>query len=139
MDKQLNVLFKILAVAAIPLFIVGCASAGTPSPSLQGTWTTTLTKADSAIYNGQWEITFASDGSFAASQAGVDVAQGRYTLMQDQLVLTTESGIHRCPAGDETGTYKWSLAQDTLTLTSIQDECGDRALVLTLHPWSRKQ
>ena len=136
MNKQPNASFKIVTFVALLLFVVGCAS--TSTPSLQGTWVTTLTEAESPASYGQWEMTFADGGRFSArlDRTGGTV-EGRYTFTQEQYVETDESGRYSC--GNETATYKWSVEKDNLTMTPIDDKCGGRRVVLGLHPWSRKK
>ncbi len=141
MNKQLNVPFKIFA-SVVLLFVVGCVS--TSTPSLQGTWVTTITEADSVsageggLYLGQWEIVFADSGRQTALLNGQKVVEGPYTFTQEQVVVTAESGPYKC-TGHETGTYKWSVEKDSLTLTPIDDKCSARRMVFGLHPLSKKK
>ena len=138
MNKQPNASFKIVTLVALLLFVVGCAS--TSTPSLLGTWVTTVSENEFPAAFGQWEWTLAADGRYSVRNLRTEgtVVEGRYTFTQDQIVVTDESGPYICK-GHETATYKWSVEKDILTLTPIDDKCSTRALVLGLHTLSRKK
>ncbi len=125
---------------AFVLFLVGCSRTPTPSPSPVGTWVTTVTQAEIPTGAGQYEVTFADNGRTGIRYSGA-LSQGRwemrYAVTQDRLVLTDELGS--CVrVGFPTGTYQWSIENDTLTLTPIDDACYyRRKLVEGGRSWSR--
>ncbi len=140
MSKQLNVSFKLLAFAVLLCFVAGCASASTPTPlkpSLVGTWMTTITEEEAPTFVGQGEITFADNGRILVFNPGVRMPtdMGAYTVTQDQFFLTDERS--ECvKIGFPTATYKWSVENDTLTLTAIDDRCYSRRKPIE-RAWSR--
>ncbi len=136
MNKHLNALFKLLAFAALLWFVAGCASASTPTPStpsIVGTWATTITKEEAPTFPGYIEITFADSGRLLVFNPAVRGATdvGSYTVTQDQLLFSDERS--ECvKMGFPTATYKWSVEKDTLTLTATDDRCYSRR-----KPWER--
>jgi hypothetical protein len=113
-------------------------------PSLvPGTYVTTITQEDTSYYKviGMWELILAEDNRWIATYLGRSVAEGRYSLTPDQIVVTHEKGPYTDTCtniGAETGTYKWAFDGGPLTLTTVEDECFNRKLVFTAHPWSRQ-
>ena len=147
MNKQLNASFKMVALVALLWFAVGCASASTPTPStpsLVGTWVITVTEENALVSGGQkvgmgqYELTFTDNGRFSNFMVGVGVAiEGGYTLAQDKIVFKDENSS--CvKAGFPTATYKWSVENDSLTLTPIDDGCYIRRKSAELGAWTRK-
>lgn len=67
-------------------------------------------------------------------KVGVEAA---YAVTGDRLTFTDKSGPMACAKNQATGTYRWKFADDTLTLTKIDDACDGRAGDLTAHPWKR--
>lgn len=138
MHKRLYVSFQIVAFMALALFLVGCTSNSAPSSSPLGTWVTTLSEAEAPVFYGQYEVTFAENGRYAVrhSRSGGAALEGRYTLAQDQIVMTDELGP--CVAsGAQSATYKWSVEKDVLTLTLLNDPCYTRRVATIGRTWSR--
>ncbi len=136
MNKKLTVSFKIVAFAALLLFAVGCANIGTPTPStppLVGTWGTTITEEEAPRFAAYIEMTFTDNGRIVVFNPGTPMPKdvGSYTFTQDQLFFTDE-GSECLKLGFPTATYKWSVENDTLTLTAIDDRCYSRR-----EPWAR--
>ncbi len=142
MNKQRNVSFKLLAFAVLLWFVAGCASASTPTPSTPSivgtTWATTITQEEAPTFAGYMEWTFAENGRILvlnpATRGPTDM--GSYTVTQDRFLLTDERS--EClKMGYPTATYKWSVENDTLTLTAIDDRCYNRRKPAE-RTWSRK-
>lgn len=143
MNKQPNASCKLVIFAALLFFVVGCASSSTPtpsSPSLVGTWMATFTEADGPLMAGIYaEVAFADDGRvsiLSSAGAGIHTDSGSYTVTRDQLILTDELG-HCASLGFPKSTYKWSVENDSLTLTVIDDACYIR-YKSNARTWSRK-
>ena len=136
MNKQPQVSFQIVALAVFLWFVAGCASTSTPTPSLPslvGTWATTITEEEAPVFAADIEITFSPDGRVLVLNPSVrgPTDLGSYTVTQDQLLVTDERA--EClKLGFPTGTYKWSVENDALTLTAIDDWCYSRR-----KPWER--
>ena len=142
MNNHLNASFKLLAFAALLWFVAGCASASTPTPStpsIVGTWATTITQEEAPAFAAYIEITFSHNGRVLVLNPSVrgPTDLGSYTVTQDQLLVTDERA--EClKLGFPTGTYKWSIEKDTLTLTAIDDPCYNRRKSAEISPFTRK-
>jgi hypothetical protein len=134
---------------AIPLLFV-LAGFTFQSPKLaQGTYTINVTDADfpakfpaeeRSALSGKWELTLAENGVTKIMKDGQLVAEGRYSSTADRFVITDEQGPLSCSQapGLETGIYKWTIAEDKLTLKAIEDKCDGRRFILTLLPWKKQ-
>jgi hypothetical protein len=117
-------------------------------PSLAGEYSVTLTRTDIPValpdgfnYVGRWVIAFNDDGMYTVTRLDIGPAvSGTWEADGDRVTITDGSGIISCsnPAavtiqGEDTatGVYEWTLANDTLTLTPVEDACGGRVLLLT--------
>jgi hypothetical protein len=147
MNKLLAASFKLVILAALLLFVVGCASASTPtpsSPSVVGTWVIAVTEENALVSGGQkvgmgqYEVTFTDNGRVSMLMVGVGVTmEAGYTLAQDKIVFKDENSS--CvKAGFPTATYKWSVENDSLTLTPIDDGCYIRRKSAEMGAWIRK-
>lgn len=84
-------------------------------------------------------LTFDGNGHFRASQEDAVKVEGNYTVDGDQLQFTDKSGPWACTkAGEQTGTYHWKSAGDTLTFSKVADPCKDREGSLTPHPFKKR-
>jgi hypothetical protein len=148
MNKQMNASFKMVALVALLWFAAGCASASTPTPStpsLVGTWVITVTEENALVSGGQkvgmgqYEVTFTDNGRVSNFMVGVGVVvEGGYTLAQDKIVFKDENSS--CVKfGFPTATYKWSIENDSLTLTPIDDGCYIRRKSAEVGAWTRKK
>jgi len=116
------------------------ATAQNSSQPPLGAYTTAITGQDLPgipELQGNWEITFTSE-RFTAALSGKVQVEGSYSVKQDQLTLTDESGPGAATGADAVGTYKWSFDGKALTLTKVQDSNPNRATVLTAHPLQLK-
>ncbi len=141
MNKQPKTSFKIIALAAFLWFVAGCASSSTPTPSSlspAGAWATTITEENAPRFAAYIEMTFTDDGRVVVNNPGTQgpMDVGSYTFTRDQLVVTDES-VECLRMGFPKGTYKWSVANDTLTLTAIDDPCYSRRKPFE-RTWSKK-
>jgi hypothetical protein len=113
------------------------------NPLPLGIYVTTITKEDNVRYDvaGTWELTLAEGNRYSFTQMGMPIAEGRYSLTQDQIVFTDEKDYAgECiDLGAETGTYKWAFDGEALTLTTVEDQCPCRNIVNTVHPWLKQE
>ncbi|MEK6336514.1 MAG: hypothetical protein AABM67_16425 [Acidobacteriota bacterium] len=114
-----------------------------------GVYTTTLTEADIPasfppeyipLLVGDWEIEFTGAGSYIVNKDGFPAIVGRYNSNPARIVMTDLEGALSCTdqPGIATATYRWTLAGDELILTTVNDRCAGRNLVLTAHPLQRQ-
>ncbi len=84
-----------------------------------------------------WTHTFAPDGTFSvASNAGM-LVEGTYVVTGDQIEITDERGP-RAAVEAKPGTYRWSVDQQQLMFTVVEDEVEGRVTALATHPWIRQ-
>ena len=114
-----------------------------------GIYTMTLTEADIPesfppeivqLLVGVWETEFTESGSYIVSKDGYPALVGRYNSNPGRIVMTDLQGPLSCTdaPGIATATYRWTLAGDELVLTTVNDRCVGRNLVLTAHPLQRQ-
>ena len=114
-----------------------------------GIYTTTLTEADIPaefppefipLLVGVWETEFTDSGSYIVSKDGYPALVGRYNSNPGRIVMTDLQGPLSCTdePGIATATYRWTLAGDELILTTVNDRCAGRNLVLTAHPLQKQ-
>jgi hypothetical protein len=137
--------FALAAVKSLLLVVLVAFAAGLSSPR-PGTYAMSIGAEDDlpnvpaeirSNFDGKWQLTFAGGNRFQISKDAKVVVEGRFTSVVDHLTFTDEKGVLACtqPPGMETGTYKWSNNKKDLTFTVVEDKCGGRLDVLTLHPW----
>ena len=137
--------FALAAVTSLLLFVLVAFAAGPSSPQL-GIYAMSIAAEDNLPnvpaevrrnFDGKWQLSLIKGNKYQISKAGKIVVEGRFTSVTDHLTLTDEKGALACtqPPGMETGTYKWSNKKKELTFTLVEDNCGGRSSVLTVHPW----
>ncbi len=84
-----------------------------------------------------WTHTFHSNGTFRVENATELVVEGTYTVAGDQLELTDQRGL-RAAVDAKPGTYRWTVDQDHVIFTMLDDEVEGRVTALTSHPWVRQ-
>jgi len=148
MAKQCMASTRLVAVFVLSLALAGCVV----TPSLpSGSYATTITRDDCltrtdlsptvrGVIPGKWQITLAEGGRYSVVKDGYLVAEeGHYTLEQDQLVFTGETGAYVCDGpGEENAAYKWAFDGKELSLTTVEDGCIGRNSVFTMHPLSKQ-
>lgn len=113
------------------------------SALLAGTYTTVITQADldrvpGSGYTGSpgtWILKLDDAGgnfTFIASKNGVKENEGTYTAGGSQFTITDPRCGQAFP-----GVYTWTFTQKMLTLKVGQDQCTNRRVVLTAHPWAK--
>jgi hypothetical protein len=143
-------LTALLAIAMMySLFSAGQTTAQDESNGdLTGEYTVSLSRTDvptdiagAFSYVGRWRIALNEDGTYEAERldAGV-VVQGTYTLSDDQITFTDESGLLSCSnpsavpiEGDDlaSGTYEWTKVGSEVTFTPVEDNCPGRVIFLS--------
>ncbi len=111
---------------------------GSKQPTLDGTWTTTLTESDWAGEPfagpaGVFTLTF-EDGLVTVTDPGGELGyRANYRVFRDR-IETSDS--------DDVLTATYSVAGDTLTLSDIESpgctDCGPYTVVWGSHPWVRQ-
>ncbi len=126
----------------------------------QGTYVTHIARGDIPtsfpppfvpLLVGHWEVTYA-DGHLTTAKDGSVVVEGLYAATQNQIALYKDKGSHSCdiqerdprvppgtPATAYSGTYNWTFDGKMLTLSKVADECAGRVVILTAHPWARRE
>lgn len=81
-------------------------------------------------------MVFSEDGSFVMSGPQFTPVEGRFTVDQDQIVVT-ETGTGPC--ANIPGTYTWKLEGDSLTFVVVDDQCSVRRIDWQAGPWKKKE
>jgi hypothetical protein len=122
----------------------GEATATVPPPAgptiIGGTFTTTISAEEAAKepkVAGTWDVNLAADGNFSVRQGENVMVQGIYTTANDQVTFNDVSGPAMCK-DHPTGTYRWALSGNQLTMTVVEDTCVPRQVVLTTRPLTTK-
>lgn len=149
MKKQLKPLAALLMVFAfLPALMAFTDDPVTPSPV--GAFTTVIKVEElpqdmpdgmRRALAGTWEVIFVANNRYQILLGDKPMVEGRYTVSTDGIVMTDEKGIISCSTapGEETGKYKWALDAGKLTFTPTEDKCEGRKLILTIHPWMKKE
>ena len=109
---------------AAAVFAVG---AGVP---LAGGWSTTISAAPSAQFDGVWKLRFAASGSYVISKAGQTLVTGKATFNGKTVTFHDSSGPASCVGAQAVGSYTWTLAGRKLRLKPVREPCAGRRLVL---------
>lgn len=143
----LTCVLGLAALVAWPAPAVGQEGGEEASPG--GIYSVTIGRADlppglagAPALIGQWILTLNDDGSYEVARQDVGVvASGAYEISGRTLTFADWSGIV-CGGGgvdaddEESGaSYAWESAGDNLTLTPIQETCGERRILLTTRPF----
>lgn len=118
------------------------AAAGSEAPAGSfppGSFATTVSvqEADGdTLVAGSWELVLAEDGSYRVLRQGELVVFGSYTLRGERITFVDEGGPGACD--EPVATYRWSMPEDELGLSVIEDDCQGRTLVFTAHPLRRR-
>lgn len=139
------------------LALGGCAVKGTPSPTAPApTAATTVVPSNLGTTPPDLRGTYTADIEGTTATSGV----WTLTITETDVLITnphstepfsvdprevTETLMTLLPAQDcpdqsqaTAGQYSISLQGDKLTLTAVQDSCGDRKAVLSTAPWTRE-
>ena len=145
-----HVVLSLTLVIALVAFTTSPSTAVASSTNLpSGIYATTISAVDIptefppeviALLVGYWEIEFTDAGSYIVNKDGFPVATGRYTSNPGRIIMTDLEGVLACTdaPGIATATYRWTLSDNELLLTTVNDRCAGRNLVLTAHPLQKQ-
>jgi hypothetical protein len=85
-------------------------------------------------------VTFNSDGTFFIMVSGRRENHGTYTINGNQITIIDEDDqTDSCPASQEPGVYQWTLNDNMLTFTKVNDTCTTRRIeFFTIGDWNKK-
>ncbi|MEA2677818.1 MAG: hypothetical protein QOJ81_1959 [Chloroflexota bacterium] len=120
------------------------APTGTPyhvdvPESLWGAWQASISN-NTNVSNGLWSMTIIENEISVlnpkAQDASETFALGVTDITADHVTFWADP---ECQAGDihKEGTYTYAVVADQLVFTLIEDDCRDRAALLTAAPWER--
>lgn len=141
-----------LAVLACVAGVVATAVSSAPAvgqddePTPSGIYSVTIGRADlppglagGPALIGQWTLTLDEGGTYEVARQDVGVvASGAYELSGATLTFTDWTGIVCGGSGDgdaSGASYAWEAAGEALTLTPIQETCGERRILLNTRPF----
>ncbi len=113
---------SIAAAAAAVAF-----GAGVP---LSGGWSTTISGAPDARFDGVWKLRFAASGSYVISKAGKTLVAGKATFKGAVVTFHDLSGPASCTGSQATGVYTWTRMASSLRLKAVEEPCAGRRFVL---------
>jgi hypothetical protein len=92
------------------------------------------------VLTGTWELDLTGSRRYTVRLNGDMVVEGRYTSNPARLVMRDLGGVLACleEPGMAQGVYAWSLDNEELILTVVQDRCEGRPFVLTVKPWQKQ-
>jgi hypothetical protein len=97
---------------------------------LAGGWSTTISGAPSAQFDGVWKLRFAASGSYVISKAGQTLVAGKATFKGTVVAFHDLSGPASCVGAQAVGSYTWTRAGTSLRLKAVKDPCAGRRFVL---------
>ena len=109
------------------LAVIALAAAG--AVPLAGNWSTTISGAPSAQFNGVWKLSFSANGAYVVSKGSQKLVLGTATFAGSTVTFHDLSGPASCVGMQAIGSYRWSLAGKTLRLTPAREPCAGRRLV----------
>ena len=81
---------------------------------------------------GFFTIRFAADGAFTLEGKEWPPFNGAWTVVKDELTVTTTGGPKECP---QPGRYRFRVENMRLSLVLLSDDCGPRRMVLKDSTW----
>jgi hypothetical protein len=107
-------------------------------PTIAGRTLTTTVTAEEATAEpraaGTWDLALAEDASFEVTDANAEQhVQGSYRIEGDRILFTDTGGPGMCEEDPE-GEYRWTMAENEVSLSVVDDTCPGRLTVLTAHP-----
>jgi hypothetical protein len=132
----------VITLLALTASLPTAVASSTNLPS--GIYATTISAGDIpaefppevvSLLVGYWEIEFTEPGSYIVNKDGSPVATGRYNSNPGRLTMRDLEGVLACTdaPGIATATYRWTLSDNELLLTTVNDRCAGRNLILTAH------
>jgi hypothetical protein len=98
---------------------------------LAGTWSTTISGAPSAQFNGVWKLRFSPAGAYAIVKSGHTLVAGQAIVNGTTVTFHDLGGPASCVGAQVLGSYTWTLTGRTLQLKPVKDTCAGRRFVLT--------
>jgi hypothetical protein len=114
-------------VAGAALALAGTALA---AGGLTGTFTTTISGAPAAQFDGVWTMKIASSGRYSIAFGKHILISGQATQRPSTIVFGRETGPAACKGAQATGVYSWRAGGGRLTFTHLADKCPGRSFVL---------
>jgi hypothetical protein len=122
-----------LAGTAVLVTLVAAATVSAATPTLPGTYTTTISGKQPAAINGDWAISIGKNGDYVILKR-VSKTQGKievrgHALLNPNHIVTfrKETGPLACKV---TGKYRWTRTGKRLTFLRLHDTCTGRRVVL---------
>lgn len=150
-----RILLYSIGIIIMMMVLLGCSSKLSPleiNPTqgaqiLAGEYVMQLDQGDiekSGLINtglefnlGTWHFVLDEAGSFETALNGSYIAEGIYTVNNDQVELYLEKVCSDCDCQNNIGHYYWSLDGNSLQFAKIVDSCDAMVLVLTSKPLTR--
>ena len=129
-----------LSALALPLLLI-LPRVADPDPFPPGVYTITFAAAEAGErFAGEWEMRFTEAGAVSVVKDGETFVEGRYVSTGRHVVMTDETGPIACTGPrTRTGIYGWTLQENELTMSAVEDECEGRRVMLTRGKWLKER
>lgn len=82
---------------------------------------------------GDWQITFTNDGKFDAQKDGAFMANGLFTVKNNEIEIYGKQVCTNCDCQDAIGRFAWVQKDNQLAFSYLAGVCDAMKLVLTSH------
>jgi hypothetical protein len=129
-------MLRFLLAIGVALFVAvsNAVAAGHP---LSGTFKTVIKNSPSDQLDGTWKVALLPTGRYTIQRNGTVLIRGRDTETKTTISFGHETGPAACIGVLAPATYRWSLRDGLLHLTTVREGCFGRHVVLTTHPFEK--
>lgn len=93
--------------------------------------------APAAFLEGHWTMEVQTDGDQFVTHASGNVV-GEVSVDGDEITFRDLGGSLACTAPQESGTYRWTETDATVTFSVVSDGCDGRRFVMLYGPWNKQ-
>ncbi|MFW6039635.1 MAG: hypothetical protein ACOC9N_00995 [Gemmatimonadota bacterium] len=94
--------------------------------------------APAAFLEGRWTKEVQSDGDFFVTHESAGSVAGVVSVADDEITFRDLGGSLACTAPQESGTYRWTETDATVTFSVVSDGCDGRRFVMPYGPWNKQ-
>jgi len=97
---------------------------------LAGSWSTTISGAPSAQFDGVWKLRFSASGAYLISKGPQKLVSGKATFHGATVTFHDVSGPASCVGTQAVGSYAWTISGRALRFKPVKEPCAGRRFVL---------
>lgn len=152
--RQFRRLGMVLVIAAASTAVAGCGGddgdTGTteppPPPETDlgdfpvGSFTLVVEEGDApaAFLEGHWTMEIQADADIFVTHESSGGVIGEASVDGDEITLRDRGGELACTSPQQSGTYRWSETDATVTFSLVSDGCDGRRFVMLYGPWNKQ-